>query len=373
VKSDCCFNQLSFYHCVDGIAPDIMHDLFEGIIPYEFTALVRSLKKKKILNLDEINRCILSFKFGKIDKQSKPSKFFDSQEGNFKQTASRMFTFFRLFGIMFGKKLKLVDEFKSFCELYEIVQIILLDKINQSIINYLSVLIVDHLKQFQIVYGLNISPKQHFLLHYPNLIEKFGPLKHFWTFRFESKHRYFKQLIKASHNFINITHTLLKRHQSLFYLNMFNNTHERMDFHSMGHISFSELRTQFNNNSINSIFQKCDNIQKLKWIKLNGMKYYEKNVLFLQVDTNTKMPIFGIVEAIYLSDDNSIVFAVQQFETISYCTYRQCYIVRNSKNQNLINLNNLTHKYPLDLYNCEDNLNENLIALKYNVFELVNL
>jgi hypothetical protein len=39
----------------------------------------------------------------------------------------------------------------------------------------------------------------------------------------------------------------------------------------------------------------------------------------------------------------------------------------------LINFNNLTHKYPLDLYNCEDNLNENLIALKYNVFELVNL
>ena len=122
MKSDCCFNQLSFYHGVDGIAPDIMHDLFEGIIPYEFTALVRSLKKKKILNLDEINRCILSFKFGKIDKQSKPSKFFDSQEGNFKQTASRMFTFFRIFGIMFGEKLQSTDEFKSFCELYEIIQ-----------------------------------------------------------------------------------------------------------------------------------------------------------------------------------------------------------------------------------------------------------
>ena len=49
------------------------------------------------------------------------------------------------------------------------------------------------------------------------------------------------------------------------------------------------------------------------------------------------MPIFGIVEAIYLSDNDSIVFAVEQFETISYCTYRQCYIVRNAKNQNLIN------------------------------------
>ena len=64
---------------------------------------------------------------------------------------------------------------------------------------------------------------------------------------------------------------------------------------------------------------------------------------------------------------------IEQIETISYCTYRQCNIVRSSKNQNLINLNNLAHKYPLDLYNCEDNLNENLIALKYYVFELINL
>ena len=120
-----------------------------------------------------------------------------------------MFTFFRLFGLLFGERLKSFDEYKHFCGLYDIVQIILLEKINQSIINYLKVLIFEHLKEFKIIYGLRISPKQHFLLHYPNLIEKFGPLKHYWTFRFESKHRYFKQLIKSLHNYINITSTLL--------------------------------------------------------------------------------------------------------------------------------------------------------------------
>ena len=52
VKSDCCFNKLAFYHCTTGIAPDIMHDLFEGIIPFEFTTLMKFFKKKKIMNLD---------------------------------------------------------------------------------------------------------------------------------------------------------------------------------------------------------------------------------------------------------------------------------------------------------------------------------
>ena len=43
----------------------------------------------------------------------------------------------------------------------------------------------------------------------------FGPLKHHWTMRFESKHSYFKKLSSHLGNFTNICHTLAMRHEHI--------------------------------------------------------------------------------------------------------------------------------------------------------------
>ena len=44
---------------------------------------------------------------------------------------------------------------------------------------------------------------------------RFGPLKHHWTMRYESKHSYFKRLSNYLGNYINICHTLAMRHEQL--------------------------------------------------------------------------------------------------------------------------------------------------------------
>lgn len=60
-----------------------------------------------------------------------------------------------------------------------------------------------------------LRPKHHYLTHYPYLIRKFGPLKHLWTLREESKHRYFKNILKHCCNYKNILFTLNEKHQLL--------------------------------------------------------------------------------------------------------------------------------------------------------------
>lgn len=50
----------------------------------------------------------------------------------------------------------------------------------------------------------NIIPKQHYLLHLPSTIEKYGPLVHVWSMRFENKHQFLKQKMTGSKNFKNI-------------------------------------------------------------------------------------------------------------------------------------------------------------------------
>uniref|UniRef100_A0A8C1MVV7 Uncharacterized protein n=1 Tax=Cyprinus carpio TaxID=7962 RepID=A0A8C1MVV7_CYPCA len=60
-----------------------------------------------------------------------------------------------------------------------------------------------------------LKPKHHYLLHYPDLILKFGPLIRLWTLRFESKHSYFKECARKLHNFLHLSKTLAERHQLL--------------------------------------------------------------------------------------------------------------------------------------------------------------
>lgn len=60
-----------------------------------------------------------------------------------------------------------------------------------------------------------LKPKHHFLEHYPKLIQDFGPLRHMWTLRFESKHKYFKDVIRHSPNFKNALFSLATKHQYL--------------------------------------------------------------------------------------------------------------------------------------------------------------
>ena len=42
-----------------------------------------------------------------------------------------------------------------------------------------------------------LRPKHHYLMHYAWLILQYGPIHHCSTLRFESKHSYFKRLIRA--------------------------------------------------------------------------------------------------------------------------------------------------------------------------------
>jgi len=61
----------------------------------------------------------------------------------------------------------------------------------------------------------SVTPKMHYMLHYPDLIRNFGPLIKFSTIKFERKHNYFKKLSQILRNFRNITLSLCNRHQKL--------------------------------------------------------------------------------------------------------------------------------------------------------------
>ena len=60
-----------------------------------------------------------------------------------------------------------------------------------------------------------MTPKQHFLIHYPSSILRFGPPRDYWIIRFEAKHQYFKSADTATFCQINVLKSLAERHQNL--------------------------------------------------------------------------------------------------------------------------------------------------------------
>ena len=95
-----------------------------------------------------------------------------------------------------------------------ITAICLSRKISINILGYLKGLIKEHLQLFKDIIGENITPKQHYLIHVPSQILKFGPLVRAWAMRFEAKHQQFKKIPKITKNFKNLPKTLSERHQS---------------------------------------------------------------------------------------------------------------------------------------------------------------
>ena len=87
-------------------------------------------------------------------------------------------------------------------------------KIEHKRLPFMQTLIEDYLDMRLACFpDIRLRPKHHFLMHYPQLTAAFGPLIRMWSLRFESKHSYFKQVIRQSHNFVNVAKMLAEKHQ----------------------------------------------------------------------------------------------------------------------------------------------------------------
>ena len=74
VKRASVLNQSCYFHVVDGLDLDIMHDQLEGVLPLETKMLVRKLiQHDHVITLEALNERIATFAYGPVDLKNKPS------------------------------------------------------------------------------------------------------------------------------------------------------------------------------------------------------------------------------------------------------------------------------------------------------------
>ncbi|XP_066583375.1 uncharacterized protein [Prorops nasuta] len=217
IKNNSCLNKLKYFHvCNPGLPPCIAHDLLEGIIPYDFMYCIKYFVKNQWFNFNLLNSRLKKIKF--FNEKSivtiPPIKDACKLTGNASQIKRLLLIFpIAICDLVIDTeddvwRLILCLREKTFLILASALSFGQIALIQEKINEYLSL----RLKCFP---KIKLRPKHHYITHYPSLILHFSPLKHFWTLRFESKHKYFKNIVKHTQNFKNITKTLCQKHQYL--------------------------------------------------------------------------------------------------------------------------------------------------------------
>ena len=186
-----------FFRC----PPCIMHDFFEGIAQKIIKAIFLRLISTKELNKAQYDLALQQLDFKYDDKSSFPILKFDNIKG-FRLVASEAHCFIRFLPFIFESILDISHP------LYEIISVLaefsnflMAPRISKPNSIYFKSLAANLISLCTVnLPDVSISIKFHHLIHYSDIISRFGPLRFLSTISFEINHYLQKSTIKTSKN-----------------------------------------------------------------------------------------------------------------------------------------------------------------------------
>lgn len=214
---------------------DLMHTIFEGIAKLELAAfLYMAITKYSWFTLLELNAAIASFDWGRgakpddiqpsalegtVVKDDRGKKSHRPKIGchvhyhsgvmkNFMLHSERFLTALLtkkgLTTILDGSSAQSAP-WHSWLQLVKVTVLTLKYSYTMAEVKQLDQSIIVHQRIFTSIpeYELLYKPKHHFTTHLPQDIIEYGPLRHFWCFRFEALNQLFKKIAQGS-NYMNL-------------------------------------------------------------------------------------------------------------------------------------------------------------------------
>ena len=328
---------------------DIMHDLFEGVVPHHMTLLLCHCVKNKYFSIQELNQRISVFDFLHNRPTEIDAKICNT-DSKVKQSASQMMSFVHKFPLIIGDKVPEDDgHWQLFLILIRICSIAIAPSCTFDLAAYLEVLIEEYLSSFRLLYpSVTLIPKQHYMIHYPSQMLKYGPLIHTWTMRQESKLSFFKQASRFS-NYKNVPKTVARRHQFWLCHQILTNpdmltpqleiSPKRTSNSLLCEDDFiqAELYRMIPNLSNDSI------IQHPQWVQTQASRFCKE--LFVLIEYDSMDPIFGKITDIATVED-SVVISVIHYFAQSFFPHFNAFIVQSKGHVSAVDINCLADHRP---------------------------
>ena len=336
-------DSLSDFSVVKNMPHDIMHDLFESVIPYELKLLIGYCINKSYFSIHTLNHRLSAFDFGYSEIGDRPASI--DSEAKLRQTASQNLLLARIFPLLVGDLVPRGNSnWDCLLKLLKICEICTAPILSADSAAYLEILVEEHHTLFKIVYpGVSITPKMHFMIHFSQQILKFGPLIQAGTMRHEAKLRIIKRAARVS-NLKNVCQTAAKRHQHLlcFYIhsNQLLNTPIKEGTAQQHLITFFSSDVQL---MLKERYQLADQsfIYILSYVTYNGITYKPNAFLILVYDVLE--PIFGKIVTVMKTERNEIILVLNQFVTDYYDSHYNSFCVSESEETQLYSVQSLTY------------------------------
>lgn len=365
VKMNSCLNMVPNFHVTSGLPSDIMHDLLEGVVVDVIECIIMYYVSDGTLTLEMLNEIIANFPYQAFDKENKPDVVAGSNF-KFRQTAAKNRCFLRLLPLMIGNKVAVGDDKwevlllllyvhdAAFSPVMSVIDTVLLD-------DAVEVFLLKFNKEFP---DYNFKPKMHYLTHYGSHCREFGPLVNYWSFRFEGKHGYFKDVAVRMKCRRNVLKSLAKKHQykhcwhlkSSSYLSrqqVPNTGGQLVPLHSLPK-SIQEAVM---------LFSKCDHIFTMTGAEVDGIAYTSGMAVAVGV-CNYDIK-FAQICTMFL-EDGIAYLVVCQLDNQEYLRHFHLYCAKLSSSFYVLSVNDLVDPFPLPVYkNVDDRL---CIVLKHNIY-----
>ena len=308
--------EIPSFSVTSGLPHDIMHDLYEGVVPYHLSLLLNYCVREKFIKLEELNQRITSTDF----LNNKPCLIDPNichTESKVKQSASQMMALCREFPLLIADKIPESDpHWQVFLLLLKICSIAIAPTCTYDLIAYLRIIIDEYLSTFCRLYPhKTLIPKQHYMIHYPSQMEKFGPLINSWTMRQESKLSFVKRVSRFS-NYKNVPKTIARRHQFWLCYQMHYNPFmltpqmETSPKHSSNTLSCEDDYTQCELKRIVPGLRDDSILYHPEWVNLQSSHFHKGLYILVKYDIMT--PVFGkIIDLVTI--DNILIICVLEY------------------------------------------------------------
>ena len=359
-----------------GLPHDFMHDILEGVAQLEIKLLVKHMVDLKYISLNEYNRRIVCFDYGSSEGD-KPSiitrTILQSDDKKFHLSSSQTLLLCRIFPLLVGDCIPEDDcNWKCFTLLRKIIDIVASPVIYKGQCAILRVLIEEHHSFFCEIYSESfITPKFHFMLHYPDQIILLGPMVRTWTMRYEAKLNLFKRASRLG-NFKNIALTLAQRHQRWMCYQTSSGEIFQSDF-QCGPGGQPETLANKPQELVGCIRNALSNVSddatifNANWVKKNGVRYHSNNC-FVIIGSDKNDLIFGRIIELFVISGDFLLFHIQNYKNKYFDDHFQAYVVYESPVRSIVCVDDLLCPFVHNSHKLFDGSPEIYITLKYSFY-----
>lgn len=215
VRSSSIFNNICRFHVTRNFSVDILHDFLEGVCHYDLCNIIKNLLDQKAFTLDELNANIRYHNYGPVVKNKKidPITVEMLDKNKIRSSGEEMHILVASFAFIIGHRINKDSlEWKLYVVLRRILSIVTAKTIHKRTHEFLSDLITEHHRLYlQCFPDDTLKPKHHFMVHYPRIMQRIGPLSSVSCLRYESYHKKFKNISKVVSCRINLLTTFAKK------------------------------------------------------------------------------------------------------------------------------------------------------------------